>query len=223
MDNLNLSTFDFISLGIIVASMLVSLNRGLVRETMSVIGWVFATFAAYFAAPLLNPYLANIGYIGPLLQSSCELSMVLSFTICFAFSLLIWSMLTTFIATLMKLPILSALDRYLGLVFGAMRGFILVSIMLIINQSVMPAGTVYDSISGSQSAEVFENLSSALAERVPDLSEPPKWILNSYSNLMSTCDHNITTPPDLPTIEVPEEVIPDLPPDTAPPAAESGN
>ncbi len=223
MDTLNLGTFDFISLGVILASMLMSLNRGLVRETMSVIGWVFATFAAYFTAPLLNPHLGNIGYIGPLLQSSCELSMVLSFTICFALSLLVWSMLTTFITTLMKLPILSALDRYLGLVFGALRGFIIVSILLIINQSVMPAGTVYDSISTSRSAEVFENLSSALAERTPDLSEPPRWILNSYSNLMSTCDHNITTPPELPAIEVPEEILPDLPPDAEPPAVESGN
>ncbi|MCY4261640.1 MAG: CvpA family protein [Rhodobacteraceae bacterium] len=207
MDNLELTNFDFISGTVIVASLLVSLNRGLVREAMSIIGWIFATLVAYFAAPLLNPHLATIAYVGPLLESSCELSMVLAFTISFAFSLLIWSMLTTFITTLTNLPILSALDRYLGLVFGAVRGFLFVSIILIVNQSVVPAGSVYDAISDSKSADIFENLSTAMLERMPDLSSPPAWVLNSYSNLMSTCDHNITTISELPSIEVPEDVI----------------
>ena len=192
MDGLNI--FDIVSLVIIGFSVLLSFNRGIVRETMSVLGWVFAAVAAYLFAPYFNPFLAKIGYIGPLLESSCELSTVLSFTISFAFALLVWSLMTTYVTSMMQLPVLSAFDRSLGIIFGGIRGIIVISLALIINQTATPAGSIYDSISGSKSSEVFQELSTSMIDYMPD--GPPDWLLNLYGNLMSTCGSQIVTIPE---------------------------
>lgn len=193
MEGLNL--FDIISLAVVVFSVLLSFNRGIVRETMSVLGWVFSAVAAFLLAPLFNPYLAKIGYIGPLLETSCELSTILSFTVCFAASLMIWSLLTTYVTSMMQLPVLSAFDRSLGIIFGGLRGLVLISLALIVNQTVIPAGGFYDSISGSKSAEVFAGLSETMLDHMPD--GPPDWLLNFYGNLMSTCDGQLITTPEV--------------------------
>ena len=209
-----LNTFDIIAIVIIVLSVVLSFSRGFIREAMSIIGWIVAAIAAYIFAPLCTPLLSKIAYVGPLLAGSCELSIVVSFAICFAIALLIWSLLTSLASSMAQMPVLNAFDRSLGVLFGSVRGIILIAIVLIINNTIMPSGKIYDSVSNSQSSSILINFSESFMERLPD--GPPDWLVNSYSNLMSVCDENIqtTSVDDLATTNNVDAEIPEDSPDS---------
>ena len=109
---------DAALLAALLVSVVLGLARGLVYELMGLAGWVVAYFAAAWLAPQATPYIP-VGVPGSALNHSAAL------LACFLGSLVAWGLLARLVRLLIKATPLSFLDRLLGAVFGALRGFIL--------------------------------------------------------------------------------------------------
>lgn len=113
---------DFVIIGLVAFSALVSLWRGFVREVMSLAGWV----AAFFVASSFYPYLAN-----HLTQIGSEyLRNGVAAGILFVATLIVVSVVNALLGSLVDKTGLSGTDRVLGAGFGILRGILVVAALL---------------------------------------------------------------------------------------------
>ncbi len=120
MDGLPVNAVDLIIAAIVVVSGLLAFARGLVREVLSIIGWVGAAVVTLFAVPHVRPYLAPMVGTDPFLLN------VATGVLIFVVTLVALSLASFGIAKQVKNSQLSALDRSLGFIFGLVRGAVLV-------------------------------------------------------------------------------------------------
>ncbi|MFP8968325.1 CvpA family protein [Pokkaliibacter sp. CJK22405] len=110
---------DWVILGVIGLSGIISLTRGFMREAMSLITWV----VAFIIARLFTDQLAVI--LAPYIQTP-SIRVASAFIALFIVSLIIGAMVGYLVGQLVKATGLSGTDRVLGIVFGVARGCILV-------------------------------------------------------------------------------------------------
>lgn len=110
---------DYAVVGVFAVSLVVGAWRGLVREVISILGWVIAFLAANLLA----------GPIGPLMPQaipSPELRVATAYVAVFMGSLLATALLGLLLSKIVKATGLGGVDRMLGAVFGAARGVLIV-------------------------------------------------------------------------------------------------
>jgi len=120
-----LNFFDYILIGIVGLSVVLSLWRGFVREIISIIGLVAAFFAASRAS----------GYAGDFLGawiSNGTVADIAGFALVFVLIMLIVGITGAIIRKLVDMADLTATDRTLGVVFGALRGMLLIALAFLI-------------------------------------------------------------------------------------------
>lgn len=119
---------DFIIIGIIVFSLLVSLWRGFVREVLSLVGWVIAFFvASKFYQPMAQLLLQ---FDSVYLNNSEYLRNGIAAGILFIAVLIISGIINALLAKLVDKTGLSGTDRVLGAGFGILRGVFIVAAIL---------------------------------------------------------------------------------------------
>ena len=112
---------SYLDLGLIViilVSALLSMVRGFTREILAIGSWAAAAAAAYFFYPLVVPYVAPYIHKEPIPQ-------VIAAAVVFFATLVVVSVLTVRISDAILDSKVGALDRSLGFLFGAARGFLL--------------------------------------------------------------------------------------------------
>jgi membrane protein required for colicin V production len=112
---------SYLDLGLIVIvliSALLSMVRGFTREVLAIGSWAAAAAAAYFFYPYVMPYVTPYIHKDPLPQA-------ISAALVFFATLIIVSILTVRISDAILDSKVGALDRSLGFIFGAARGFLL--------------------------------------------------------------------------------------------------
>ena len=114
---------DWIIIGIISISTIVSLVRGFVKEALSLLSWVIA----FIIARSFYTHLATLfeDFIG-----TPSLRLLAAFVLLFVVALIVGSLVNHLISAIVKSTGLSGTDRILGMVFGMIRGLILVVVII---------------------------------------------------------------------------------------------
>ena len=121
---------DWVILAILVVSSLISLKRGFVKEALSMANWVFAFFVAMtFRSALAELLVKHV--------ETPSLRELAAFAILFVFALVVGAMVNFLVSEVVKATGLAGTDRFLGMVFGLIRGFILVMAILLLVPAVV--------------------------------------------------------------------------------------
>ena len=112
------SYLDLGVLGIILISALLSMMRGFTREVLAIGSWAAAAAAAYYFYPMVLPYAA------PYIHKEIVAQAVSAAAVFFV-TLIVVSLFTVRLSDVILDSKIGALDRSLGFVFGAARGFLL--------------------------------------------------------------------------------------------------
>jgi membrane protein required for colicin V production len=128
-----MSWLDLTILAIIALSALISLIRGFVKESISLVTWVVAALLAfrYFSpmSVLLEPYVS-----APTIRS------ITAFAILFLSTLIVGAIVNFIMSQLVSKTGLSGTDKALGVVFGAARGVLIVTmVVLLASLTPMPS------------------------------------------------------------------------------------
>ena len=121
---------DWVILTILLISSLISLKRGFVKEALSMVNWVLAFVVAVTFRDQLS--LILVEYIST--PSIRDLS---ALAILFALTLIVGAMVNYLIGELVRMTGLSGTDRFFGVIFGFIRGFIVVMFLLIFLPSLI--------------------------------------------------------------------------------------
>lgn len=170
---------------VIIMSALLAYSRGVVRETMAIVGWVAAAILAFIFAPQVRPLVVEIPTIGTFLADSCELAIIGAFAVVFALALVIVSLFTPLFSSLVQRTALGGLDQGLGFLFGVVRGVLLVAVAFFVYETVVTSQDI-QMIDDSRSAAVFGRFTGKIEEQNPE--QALGWITQQYEQLVGVCD-----------------------------------
>ena len=125
IDFTTLTLVDYGIVFVFVLSATLSILRGLTREILGLAGWGVSILIANYSAPLLEDPIVD------LLQVK-GLGAALAWALPFAASVVIWFIFASLISPELKRVGFGSLDRWLGILFGFVRGYGLVLIVFVI-------------------------------------------------------------------------------------------
>ncbi len=114
------SYLDIGLLAVILISALLAMLRGFTREILAIASWIAAAAAAVYLYPYLTPYLKPYSFF-----AKDWIAALAAGTIIFFVALILVSIITVNLSDAVLDSKVGALDRTLGFLFGAARGFIL--------------------------------------------------------------------------------------------------
>lgn len=114
-----MTIFDYVVLFILVSSVVISTMRGLVKEILSLLGWVAAFVVANAFGAKLSPMLPSV-------IPGEALRLIVAFIVLFLGVRVLMGLLALAIGALIEASGLSLADRGLGGLFGLGRGIVIV-------------------------------------------------------------------------------------------------
>ena len=121
----SLTIVDYAVVFVLFMSAVFSTLRGMTREFLGLLGWVVSVVVANYAKPLLEDPIAD-------LINADGLSVALAWGLPFAATVIIWFLLASLLSPGLTRAGLGSLDRWLGVIFGVARGYLLVLLAFII-------------------------------------------------------------------------------------------
>lgn len=119
---------DWILLGVLLASMVVGLWRGLVYEVLSLAGWVAAFVVAQWLAPDV------VGWLPFIKGAPASVQYAVAFAVVFVVTVFLAGLVSWLIKKLVETVGLRPVDRTLGGVFGLARGVVLLLALTVVLQ-----------------------------------------------------------------------------------------
>jgi len=150
---------DYAVIGVFAVSLAVGALRGLVREVLSILGWVIAFLAANLLAGPLGPLM-------PQAIPSPELRVAAAFVAVFIASLIVTALVGLLLSKIVKAAGLGGVDRALGALFGVARGvLIVVAAALLAGLTSAPRQSFWrDSASGAYLVQAAQALKPLLPQ-----------------------------------------------------------
>lgn len=114
-----MTIFDYLVLFVLVSSVIISTLRGLVKEILSLAGWVVAFVVA-------NAYCAKLAPLLPALIPGATVRLIVAFIAMFLGVRVLMGLLSLAIGAVINATGLTLADRGLGGLFGLARGIVIV-------------------------------------------------------------------------------------------------
>ena len=122
---------DWAIAAIVLVSTLISFKRGLFREALSLVIWTLAVIISIVfheqLSAVLSPYIESVS-----LRKVADISSL--FVIC----LIVGGLVSLLVSQLIKITGLSGIDRLLGMIFGLLRGIVVVIVIILIARNLFP-------------------------------------------------------------------------------------
>ena len=116
---------DYVIVGVIVLSALVSLIRGFIREAVSLLTWVVAFWVSW-------TFFRDLAEVFAPWFDTPSVRLGISFVILLLLTLIIGAVVNFFLGQLVDRTGLTGTDRLFGVVFGVARGVLLVAIIVLL-------------------------------------------------------------------------------------------
>ena len=114
-----MTIFDYLVLFILVASVVISMLRGLMKEILSLVSWIVAFVVA-------NLFGADLAPLLPAAIPGAALRLIVAFVLLFIGARLLMGLLMMAVDAAVKASGLTLADRGLGGLFGLARGIVIV-------------------------------------------------------------------------------------------------
>src|SRR6266850_5522830 len=118
---------DYLVIAAVIISAIVGAMRGFLREAVALVTWLFALFIAWHFADLIEPHLGGLlsgSYVKPWAARVIIVLLIL----------LLGAAIGALLDHFVRLSIFSGMDRFLGMVFGVLRGVVLLGVFVILGQ-----------------------------------------------------------------------------------------
>ena len=118
---------DYLVIAAVALSAGVGAVRGFLRESIALGTWLVALFVAWHFSDMIEPHLGGLlgaSYVRPWAARVIIVALIL----------LLGAGLGALIGHYVRLSIFSGMDRFLGFVFGAVRGVVLIGVFVILGQ-----------------------------------------------------------------------------------------
>ena len=124
IDLTTVTLVDYAIIFVLVTSAVFSTMRGMTREALGLLGWVVSIVVANYAKPSLEDPIAD-------LLDAQGFSVALAWVLPFAAAVIIWFFLANLLSPGLTRVGLGSLDRWIGVIFGVARGYLLVLIAFV--------------------------------------------------------------------------------------------
>ena len=149
---------DFVIIGIILISAIISVFRGFIKEVLSLASWVLSFWVALTFYPHLATLLADYLH-------TPSIRLFTAFFALFVVTLILAAMVNHLISELVEKTGLTGTDRSLGVIFGIIRGVAIVTLLVLLaGATPMPNDTWWQN---SLLIENFEELAVWLRNLLP--------------------------------------------------------
>ena len=182
------SSFDMVSTGLILFSGIFAYFRGLIKEVLLILNWILAIIVAYLISPMIFINISKIDFIMGILGDSCELMMILSFLVGFTLALVTISFITYRISYFIETSVFSEINKIFGLLFGVLRGGLIIIIFLIIYNQVLKETDTWNFIGLSKSNIITLGVQEKILTQYP--KNIPDWVISNYDSLLTNCVKN---------------------------------
>lgn len=130
-DDLPINLTDLVAIAVITVSAILAFARGLVREVLSIAAWAAAIVATIYGFPVAKPFLRE--YIAFTLIAD-----ILTGASIFLVTLIISAAIAHVLSRNVRDSAFGALDRSLGLLYGAARGAVLLCLAYLVVAWALP-------------------------------------------------------------------------------------
>ena len=155
-----LTILDLIVLGAVALSALLAAVRGFTREVLSIASWVAAAVAAWSFHPMLLPFVKQH-------VKQDTIALVIAIAVIFLVTLVIVSLITARISDFVLDSRIGALDRTLGLAFGAARGLLLAVVGYLLWTTLVPETRQPDWVRDAKTKPLLESSGKTLLTMLP--------------------------------------------------------
>ena len=185
MEALGLNLADWFILIVLIASGIISFARGFTKEFLSLFLWIAAFIAAisleYLATPQINEFIGNE-----------EISKIISYIIVFVIFIFIGGIVIKFISKIIKWSGASGFDRFLGVLFGLIRGLIVLFVIFLL----LPSGLkTTDLISNSKITPVIQKYAPQIEAYFRDLIDN-RDVVEEALEIIEPLQNEIISDPD---------------------------
>jgi membrane protein required for colicin V production len=161
MSALHFSYVDLLAVLIVLVSTGYAIWRGFVAETLSIIAWAAAAFAALYFGPVIAPHAK--GLISP-----PWIGTVAAYVVVFLVVLIPLSFISFRFAENVHSSPVGALDRTLGAIFGVVRGLAVVGLAYIVFSAFVPVPTQPKWVKEAGTLPVIQSSAEVILSLVPD-------------------------------------------------------
>jgi membrane protein required for colicin V production len=125
-----MNAVDYLIVGVLLASMILGMLRGFVREAVGLLAWLGGLWLAWRYAPAFEPYLGGMVGKPPVSLWTARALILLGV-------LVVGWLISGILGYLLRHSALSLMvDRMLGLVFGTVRGAVVIAVFVMLGEFV---------------------------------------------------------------------------------------